>query len=220
MDRANNSRRVGNRNRTNGGGASKTGVRGRRTGRRTALNNRRNRRVGIRRNRDRLARAQNNIGSNRRAPPRRFRRFNYFYGRRNLRLRIVFVGGLPPDVGSRRLRTLFRSEGPIRASKIVFDRMGYSKGYGFLEFVNPRDAFRAIRKWNNTSLGGRTITVEYRKRRRINRRFGGNNYGYRNGYGFNNFGRYNQQRQGYGYGNRNAGGRGGFRGGFRQGARF
>ena len=211
MDRANKGRRVGNRNRTTG--KTTTAARRRRTGRRAALNTRRNRRIGVRRNRNRLARAQNNLRSNRRGPARRFRRFNNFRGRRNLRLRIVFVGGLPPDVGSRRLYTLFRKEGRIVSRKVVYNRNGFSRGYGFIEFRNPRDAWRAIQKWNNTTLGGRQITVEYRKRRRINRRrFGNNNYGF--GYnrsGFNNYGGFNQ-RQGFGF----RGGRGGFRGGFRQ----
>ena len=148
------------------------------------------------------------MGTNRRFPPsRRFRRFNFFNRRRNLGLRIVFVGGLPLDVGRRRLYTLFRKEGRIISTNIVYNRNGRSKGYGFIVFVNPRDAWRAIQKWNKTTFAGRTITVEYRKRRRVNRRFGGNNnYGYRFN---NNYGRYNQQRQGYGY----RGGRGGrFRG--------
>ena len=211
MDRNSKRGRIGNRNR--GSAKSSSSVSNRRTGRRTALVNRRNRRQGIRRNRNRLARAQNNLQSNRRGPQRRFRRFNNFRGRRNLRLRIVFVGGLPPDVGSRRLYTLFRKEGRIVSRKVVYNRNGFSRGYGFIEFRNPRDAWRAIQKWNNTTLGGRQITVEYRKRRRINRRrFGNNNYGF--GYnrsGFNNYGGFNQ-RQGFGF----RGGRGGFRGGFRQ----
>ena len=198
-------RRIGNRNRTTN--TKTTGASQRRANRRTALANRRNRRQGLRRNRNRLARAQNNLRTGRRGPSRRFRRFNNFRSRRNLRLRIVFVGGLPNDVDNRRLYSLFRNEGRIIGCKMVFNRMGISKGYGFIEFQNPRSAWRAIQKWNNTNLGGRTITVQYRKRRRVNRRFGN----YRYGYSYNNNGRYNQSRQGYGF----RGGRGGFRGGFR-----
>ncbi len=214
MDRTGKGRRVGNRNRTAGKKTTTAGTGRRAAGRRAALANRRNRRLGVRRNRNRLAGAQNRLGTNRRFPPsRRFRRFNFFNRRRNLGLRIVFVGGLPLDVGRRRLYTLFRKEGRIVSRKVVYNRNGFSRGYGFIEFRNPRDAWRAIQKWNNTTLGGRQITVEYRKRRRINRRrFGNNNYGF--GYnrsGFNNYGGFNQ-RQGFGF----RGGRGGFRGGFRQ----
>ena len=218
MDKKTTGRRVGNRNRTT---ARTSGATSRRTRRRLGLANRRNRRQGIRRNRNRLARAQNNLRSNRRGPQRRFRRFNNFNSRRNLRLKIVFVRGLPTDVDNRRLFNLFRKEGRIVGCKIVFNRMGISKGYGFIEFGNPRDAWRSIQKWNNTTLGGRTLTVEYRKIRRVNRRrFVGNNYRYgfnRSGFNsYNNYGRYNQQRQGFGF----RGGRGGFRGAFRQRGRY
>ena len=210
MDRGAKGRRTGNRNLI--AGKKTTGGAGRRaTGRRAGLLNRRNRRFGVRRNRDRLAGAQNRMGANRRIPPsRRFRRFNFFNRRRNLRLRIVFVGGLPFDVDKRRLYSIFRKEGRIINANIIYNRNGNSKGYGFIVFDNPRDAWRTIRKWNNTTLGGRTLTVQYRKRRRVNRRFGGyNNYGYGYNSSYNNYGRYNQQRQGYGY----RGGRGGrFRG--------
>ena len=211
-------RGIGNRNRT---GAKRPITNRRRLNRRAALASRRNRRQGIRRNRNRLARAENNLRTNRRGPQRRFRRFNNFNNRRNLRLRIVYVGGLPNDVDNRRLYSLFKKEGRIIGCKIVFNRMGIPKGYGFIEFGNPRDAWRAIRKWNNTTLGDRTITVEYRKRRRNNRRFGNNNfrYGYNNRSGFNsynNYGRNYQFRQGF----TPRGGRGGFRGGFRQRGRY
>ena len=206
-------RNIGNRNRTTGTKTSGTAGR-RRLGRRIAVANRRNRRQGLTRNRNRLARAQNNL-SNRRGPLRRFRRFNNFNSRRNLRLRILYIGGLPFDVDNRRLYSLFRKEGRIIGCRVAFNRMGNSRGYGFIEFANPRVAWRAIQKWNNTTLGGRQITVEYRRRRRNNRRF--NNYGYnRSGFNsYNNYGRFNQSRQGYG-----ARGRRGFRGGFSQRGRY
>ena len=151
------------------------------TGRRAAglivaLAKHRHRIFEVIRNRNRLAGAQNRLGINRRIPrSRRFRRFNFFNRRRNLGLRIVFVGGLPLDVGRRRLYTLFRKEGRIISTNIVYNRSGRSKGYGFIVFVNPRDAWRAIQKWNKTTFAGRTITIEYKKTRRVNRRIGGNN---------------------------------------------
>ena len=123
-------RGVGNRNRT---GAKRPVTNRRRLNRRTALASRRNRRLGIRRNRNRLARAENNLRRNTRGPISRFRRFNNFNNRRNLGLRIVYVGGLPNDVDNRRLYNLFRKEGRIIGCKIVFNRMGIPKGYGFIE---------------------------------------------------------------------------------------
>jgi hypothetical protein len=135
--------------------------------RRKALSNRRKGLQVIRRNRNRLARAQQNINRNRRGFFMRRRNYGTL-GRRSPRLRIVFVGGLPRNVDNRKLFQLFRVEGRIVGCKIVFNRMGLSKGYGFVEYANPRDAWRSIRKWNNTMLEGQYITVQYRKRRRAN----------------------------------------------------
>lgn len=220
MDKGTRGRRaIGNRNRPVGKAAPS---RSNRTARRQAILIARNRRRPLRNRRNRLARAQNNLSStNRRRPRDRFRRFNNFASRRNLRLRIVFVGGLPSDVDNRRLYSLFRKEGRIVGCKLVFNRMGISKGYGFIEFARPRDAWRTIQKWNNTTLGGQQITVEYRKRRRFRRRFedNSNRYGYSNRGGFNsyssNYGGFFQQRQGFGFR-----GRGGSRGGFRGQRRY
>ena len=175
----------------------------RRTNRRTILE-RRNRRQGLNRNRNRLFRAQNNINrnNNRSGRNNNRRRFNNYLTRRNLKLRIIFVANMPFNINSRMLRNLFRGEGRIYQARIINGRNG-SKGYGFVEFYNPRDAWRSIQKWNNTLLGGRRIVVQYRKKRR-NR----NNFGNRGFNGYNNYQRFGQTRQGNGYG-RN------FKGGYR-----
>ena len=191
MDRK---RNIGNRNRP-----QRVQTTQKRLATRRARLDRRNRRQGLRPNRNRLSRAQNNLNRNRRGPFRNRRRFNNFR-RRNLRYKIIFVGNLPFDVTSRRLRQLFSVEGRIFEANIVRGKYG-SKGYGFVEFYNSRDAWRSIQKWDNTSLGGRLITVEYGRRRARN----GNNR-------FNNYNnyqnrRFNQPRQ-YGF---RRGGRGGFR---------
>ena len=158
----------------------------RRTNRRTLLE-RRNRRQGLNRNRNRLFRAQNNLNRNTIRPGRNNNRRRYYnsLNRRNPKFRIIFVANMPFYINSRMLRDLFRKEGRINQASIVRGRNG-SKGYGFVEFYNPRDAWRSIQKWNNTTLDGRTITVQYRRRRFGNRRFNNTNQ------------RFNQQRQGYG----------------------
>ena len=187
-------RNIGNRNRLQ-----------RKQNPRRARLTRRTRRQIPRLNRNRLSRAQNNLNRNRIGQGiNRRRRYNNFR-RRNFRYRIIFVANLPYDIGSRRLRELFQEEGIITRANVVRGRMG-SKGYGFVTFRNPRDAWRAIRKWNNSILGGRNIIVQYRKRRIIrNNRFG-NQRRFNNNYqGFN-------QQRGFrrGYGG-NFGNRGGFR---------
>ena len=192
MDRK---RNIGNRNRP-----QRVQTTQKRLATRRARLDRRNRRQGLRPNRNRLSRAQNNLNRNRRGPFRNRRRYNNFR-RRNLRYKIIFVGNLPFDVTSRRLRQLFSVEGRIFEANIVRGRYG-SKGYGFVEFYNSRDAWRSIQKWDNTSLGGRLITVEYGRRRRA--RNGNNRFNNYNNYQNR---RFNQPRQ-YGF---RRGGRGGFR---------
>ena len=192
MDRK---RNIGNRNRP-----QRVQTTQKRLATRRARLDRRNRRQGLRPNRNRLSRAQNNLNRNRRGPFRNRRRLNNFR-RRNLRYKIIFVGNLPFDVTSRRLRQLFSVEGRIFEANIVRGRYG-SKGYGFVEFYNSRDAWRSIQKWDNTSLGGRLITVEYGRRRRA--RNGNNRFNNYNNYQNR---RFNQPRQ-YGF---RRGGRGGFR---------
>ena len=179
------------------------------TRRRARLVTRRNRRFVPRRNR--LARAQNNQNRNGGLRNRRFRRFNFFDRRPNFRRRVIFVGGLPNRITNRALLQLFRSEGRIIRYRVMKNRAGFSRGFGFVEFARPRDALRSIQKWNNTTLDRNIIKVQFRRRRNIiQRRFGNNNFNNRNN------GRFNQNGRGFGFRGRRGGIRGGFRprGGF------
>ena len=168
---------------------------------------RRNRRFVPRR--DRLQRVQNN--PNRNGGPRnnrRFRRFNNFNRRRNFQRRVIYVGGLPRRITNRGLLRLFRPEGRILSFRVVKNNAGYSRGFGFVEFYSPRDALKSIQKWNNTYLDQNIIKVRFRRNRNFNqRRMRNNNY---------NNGRFNPNRNQFGF----RGGRGGFRGGFGQRGRY
>ena len=182
----NNSQRNGRRNRR------QTGLR------RRNISNRRNRRFGqaLNRRRNRLARAQ---FASRNYQNRR-RRFVFRpRTRMNLSLRKLFIGGLHKSINNRRLYNLFRQEGRILSWKVFYDRNGYSRGFGMLEFDRPRDAWKTIQKWNNTSYMGFNLRIEYknnlRRRRNRNRRnFKANNKGnYRN----------NVNNRGFNYGKNN-----------------
>ena len=172
--------------------------------RRARLVTRRNRRFVPRRNR--LARAQNNQNRNVGLRNRRFRRFNFFNRRPNFQRRIIYVGGLPNRITNRTLFELFRPEGRIIGYRVIRNRAGFSRGFGFIEFARPRDALKSIQKWNNTTLDRNIIQVRFRRRRNFNqRRLGYNNFNNRNN------GRFNQLGGGFGF----RGGRRGNRGGFR-----
>ena len=145
--------------------------------------------------RNRLARAQ--YASNTLNQRRRRRRFIFRRRARiNLRLRKIFVGGLHKSINNAKLYNLFRREGRILGWRVFYDRNGYSRGFGVLEFDRPRDAWKTIQKWNGTSYMGYKLRIEYKKniRRRMNRRrrFNGYNYGNVINKGFNNFYFYSQ----------------------------
>ena len=118
---------------------------------------RNNRRIIPRRNlheRFRNNRNNRNIG--------RFRRFNNLNRRPiNIPRRRIFVGRLPLKVNDDVLHRLFRIEGNIISARVIKDFNGRSKGFGFVEFQNPRDAWKCIQKWNNTYLDGQIIKVHY-----------------------------------------------------------
>ena len=127
--------------------------------------------------RDRLERVRNNTnrifnnGNN-----SRFRRFTNLRSRVNIPRRSLYIGNLPYQINDDVLFRLFRAEGNIISARIVKDFGGKSKGFGFIEFQNPRDAFKSIKKWDNTSLGGKVIKVHFRRRRGFNQ----SNYNNRN----------------------------------------
>ena len=196
MDRRRTKIKVGNRNIS-----SKNGNKGKlSSGVRRRLVNRRNRRVGQGINRrNRLERALGALrNNNRRNRGIGRKRIGGFY--RRFGLRKLFVGGLPRSVNNRVLYNLFKREGRLIGCRIAYDRMGYSKGWGDLEYANPRDAWKVIRKWNNTEQRGKRLRVEYKRRRPRRRNFGGFGRGYSN---FNNKGFYRSNQN-----------RGRFRGGF------
>ena len=138
--------------------------------RRRNVLNRRTRRFGqiLNRRRNRLARAQ--YASRNKQYSRR--RFAFRPRTRiNLSLRKLFIGGLHKSITNRKLYNLFRQEGRILSWKVFYDRNGYSRGFGVLEFDRPRDAWRTIKKWNNTPYMGYNLRIEYKNnlRRRMNR---------------------------------------------------
>ena len=137
--------------------------------------NRPNRRLfpKFRRNRNRLQRVQNIVNNKRNFNAPKTRNNNnyyssnsnrYFNGNTNSK-REIFVKGLPRFVDNKGLFNLFKNEGRIVKSNVLYDSIGFSRGIGKIEFADFRDAWKAINKWNNTSYKGFTLKLEYRKSR-------------------------------------------------------
>ena len=154
--------------------------------------------------RDRLERVRNNTNRNfNKGIIQRFRRFYNIRRRVNIPNRSIYIGNLPYQINDDVLFRLFRAEGNIVSSRVVKDFEGKSKGFGFVEFQNPRDAFKSIKKWDNTFLGGKVIKVHYRRRRGFNQ----NNFNNRNNVRFTPRGRFGNRGRGRRFIPRNRGGR-------------
>ena len=94
----------------------------------------------------------------------------------------LFIGSLAWGTTDDTLGAHFAQCGTVASAKVVTDReSGRSRGFGFVEFDDDKEADAAVEKLNNSELDGRTITVgEARPREDKPRRDydgGGNNGG-------------------------------------------
>ncbi|XP_027196403.2 uncharacterized protein LOC113790895 [Dermatophagoides pteronyssinus] len=71
----------------------------------------------------------------------------------------VFVGGIPDDATENDLRHLFAQYGHIKLVKIINDRAGISKGYGFVTFERADDAQKVIKEAENMIIKNRKLNV-------------------------------------------------------------
>lgn len=122
---------------------------------------------GLRRNR--LQRVQNVINRRTNFQPQ-YQRSNINNNSGNNNNREIYVKGLPRFVDDSGLFNLFKNEGRIIKSNILYDNVGFSKGIGRILFTNFRDAMNAIKKWNNTVYKGNTLKVEYKSAPNVNKR--------------------------------------------------
>lgn len=54
----------------------------------------------------------------------------------------IFVGGISASTSEAELAQLFSTYGNVKATKIILDRAGVSKGYGFVTFETEEEAKR------------------------------------------------------------------------------
>lgn len=88
----------------------------------------------------------------------------------------LYVGGLPYQTTEQDLIDLFQQAGNVTQATVIIDRAtGRSKGFGFVEMVDNREAQDAISRFNGSTLGNRTITVNEAQERPA-----GNRGGYQN----------------------------------------
>ena len=72
----------------------------------------------------------------------------------------LYVGNLPYRITEDQLRSAFEEFGSVASCSIITDRAtGQSKGFGFLEMPENREAEEAIHQMNGRDLMGRKINV-------------------------------------------------------------
>jgi RNA recognition motif-containing protein len=132
----------------------------------------------------------------------------------------IYVGNLPYDTTSDELVELFRTYGNVTSGQVIFDKFsGRSRGFGFVEMSDDREAQAAIDALNGYAFGGRPLTVNEARPR--DERGGGGGRGsrgggYGGGGGGYGGGGYGGGRGGYG----GSGGKGGYGGGYGEGAEY
>lgn len=73
----------------------------------------------------------------------------------------IFIGNLPPNLAEPQIRELLETFGPLKIFKMIRDSMGASRGFGFVEYVNPEVTDAVIQGLNGMELGDRKIAVQH-----------------------------------------------------------
>lgn len=72
----------------------------------------------------------------------------------------LYVGGLAYSVTDDELNKIFGEHGKVLSAVVIKDRdSGQSKGFGFVEMDDLKEAQNAIKEMNGKDVGGRSITV-------------------------------------------------------------
>jgi RNA recognition motif-containing protein len=72
----------------------------------------------------------------------------------------LYVGGLAYSVTDKELDELFAQHGSVTSATVIKDRdSGQSKGFGFVEMSELKEAQTAIKELNGKEVSGRSIVV-------------------------------------------------------------
>lgn len=85
----------------------------------------------------------------------------------------LFVGRLAFETTEKRLQREFEEFGPVVRVRVVRDRHGNSRGYGFVEFANEDDLKVAYRRADGRKIDGRRILVDVERGRTVPGESGG-----------------------------------------------
>jgi cold-inducible RNA-binding protein len=86
----------------------------------------------------------------------------------------LYVGNLSYDTTESELRDAFASYGTVESVNVITDNAtGRSKGFGFVEFRDDKEAQAAIAGLNGTDMRGRAINVNEARPKADRGGFGG-----------------------------------------------
>lgn len=74
----------------------------------------------------------------------------------------LFVGGLNRKLRGKELRDEFSKFGEVAFARVKLEQeTNKSKGFGFVEFVNPADAAKAQKAMDGQEIMGRAVKVDF-----------------------------------------------------------
>ncbi|KAL2900947.1 33 kDa ribonucleoprotein chloroplastic [Bienertia sinuspersici] len=74
----------------------------------------------------------------------------------------LFVGNLPYSMTSSELSEVFSEAGQVRSIEIIYDKVtDRSRGFGFITMGSADEAKEAIRMFDGSQVGGRTVRVNF-----------------------------------------------------------
>ncbi|KAI3706574.1 hypothetical protein L6452_24406 [Arctium lappa] len=74
----------------------------------------------------------------------------------------LYIGNLPYAITSSELSQVFGEAGNVVSVEIVYDRVtDRSRGFAFITMASVQDAKEAIRMFNGSQIGGRTVKVNF-----------------------------------------------------------
>ena len=73
----------------------------------------------------------------------------------------IYVGNLKYETTDAHLKEMFSAYGEVTSARVVTDKeTGRSKGFGFVEMPNAREAIKAIKSLNTLKVKGMGIRVK------------------------------------------------------------
>lgn len=89
----------------------------------------------------------------------------------------LYVGGLAYSMTDKDLEALFAEQGNVISAVIIKDRdTGQSKGFGFVEMSELKEAQEAIKTLNGKEIEGRSIMVNQARPQEDKRPSGGGSF--------------------------------------------